>query len=115
MVDFSKLVGVLIFAVGIMLLLGQVVEFEDGKPIGFDPSGVEPTVFFKLLTMGIVIMVAYALRGRITKDRVTRKDVFMLVIAGGMLFWLFTNVINPLVFESVALQTQSLVLSVFSP
>jgi hypothetical protein len=114
-VNFSKLIGVLIFSIGIMLLLGQVIQFEDGKPVGFDPSQVEPTVFYKVLTMGVIVMVAYALTTRIMKDKITKKDVFMLVVAGGMLYWLFSNIISPLIFSTVALETQSLVLSMLSP
>lgn len=106
---YNKLIGVLIFAGAILFMLSQTTL---SKYIG---TSFVPTDFYKFLTMGIVVMVAYALIAFINRDSIKKKDIFMLVIVGFILYWLFTNVIDPLILNSVAIETQSVIQSIISP
>ena len=73
------------------------------------PTEVSPQPFYSMATVFLAVMGGLVLFNKVSQEKVTKKDIFIIVLVCGILAWMYFNIFNPLVLNKMALVTQGII------
>ena len=105
-IDSSVLIGIVVFVVAIVYLIGTV--YRGGT---FDPSRLTENSAFKVmefLVVGGTVFLGWQLANKLKGGITSTKDFFSILVLTIILYALFTKVISPLVIQRTTAAVMSM-------
>lgn len=107
MVEVKSLLIIVFVAVMLVMLGSQFVS--EGKFKIPSKGEVTPQPFFSIAIIFVAVMLAIGIINKLSQEKVTKKDIFVIVLVCGILAWMYFKIFNPLVLSKMAIVTQSLI------
>lgn len=93
--NFRKLILVGGFASLLFVILGALFEGGEFNVANIQNLDEKVPIIFKIVVISFGVLVGYGFTQRLDKASFSKRDVFMLVITGIVLFFIWSNLISP--------------------